>query len=100
MISKKIFTFNAFAENIYILYDDTKECVIIDPGCYSNSEKSELESFISSEGLKPVKLLNTHCHVDHVFGNYFVTDKYKVKLYMHREDLPVLNSAAVVAESY
>lgn len=61
-------TFNPFQENTYILYDDSKECVIIDPGCYTQQEKEQLLNAINGRGLKPVKLINTHCHIDHVFG--------------------------------
>lgn len=66
------FTFNPLEENTYILYDKTGECVIIDPGCCDKAEEQELSSFIKDNQLTPVKLLNTHCHIDHVLGNAFV----------------------------
>lgn len=87
MINIWYFTFGDFQENTYILCDETLECVIIDPGCYKSSEQSKLVAFIEENGLKPVKLLNTHCHIDHVLGNAFVMDKYKVRLYMHEGEL-------------
>ena len=74
MVSIKIFCFGPFQENTYVLYDETKECLVIDPGCYDNKEQQELYSFIQNTKLKPVKLINTHCHVDHVFGNKFIHD--------------------------
>lgn len=83
----KQFTFNFFAENTYVLYDDTKECVIIDPGCYHKEEKQELKSFIDDNGLKPVKLLNTHCHLDHIFGNKFIAETYSLDLYCHPKEV-------------
>ena len=67
-----VFTFNPFSENSYIVYDETKECVIIDPGCYDDQEWKALKGFITEQELKPVRLLNTHCHIDHVFGNHLV----------------------------
>jgi len=66
------FAFNPFQENTYILHDETKECIIIDPGCFTQVEKDKLVKFIEDNELKPVRLINTHCHLDHVFGNYFV----------------------------
>ncbi|PCI96386.1 MAG: MBL fold hydrolase [Flavobacteriales bacterium] len=90
MINIHYFTFNGFQENTYILYDDTKECVIIDPGCYSNEEEQVLANFISENELTPVKLLNTHCHIDHVLGNNFVASKYNIGLEMHEKDLQTL----------
>ena len=86
------FTFNPFQENTYIIYDDTKQCIIIDPGCIENHEKTELTNFIENEGLKPVRLINTHCHIDHVFGNYFINEKYGLELEIHEGELPVLNA--------
>ena len=65
------FTFNPFQENTYVLHDDSKKCIIIDPGCFHDNEKKELADFIEKENLKPVRLINTHCHIDHVFGNHF-----------------------------
>ena len=100
MISIHVFTFNPFSENSYILSDETGECVIIDPGCSNSSEEQELAGFIAENGLKPVKLWNTHCHVDHVFGNYFVSEKWKLGLEMHELDVPVLDSFAKVCQMY
>ncbi|HET7818000.1 MAG TPA: MBL fold metallo-hydrolase [Bacteroidia bacterium] len=100
MIQIQGFTFNPFQENTYILYDETKECVIIDPGCSNKSEQEELVEFIKSEELKPIKLLNTHCHIDHVLGNTFVAKKYNLKLEIHKEDLQTLHSLPQVSHLY
>jgi hydroxyacylglutathione hydrolase len=91
MIFIRAFTFNEFQENTYVLYDTTKECVIIDPGCYKSAEQQELTQFIKDAGLKPVKLLNTHCHIDHVLGNTFVASTYNIPLYLHEEELFTYN---------
>ncbi|WP_316802606.1 MBL fold metallo-hydrolase [Pedobacter nototheniae] len=92
MISIKIFTFNAYSENTYVLYDETKECTIIDPGMYDGSEQNELANFIKAEALKPVLLLNTHCHLDHVFGNKFIFDTWGLKPQFHSGELPILHA--------
>ncbi len=96
----KSFTFNPFQENTYVVYDDTKECIIIDPGCYTDKERDELRRFITSEGLKPVKLINTHCHIDHVLGNKFTSELWDLELYMHKEDLPLLENAGNIGKMY
>ncbi len=83
MIEIKKMTFNLFQENTYVLYDETKDCIIIDPGCYDSDEEAALKAFIESKGLKPVKLVNTHGHIDHVLGNFFVSEEYRVDLYGH-----------------
>lgn len=100
MISIKFFVFGPFQENTYILYDETKECIIIDPGCYDNRERAELAGFIEDNKLKPVKLINTHCHLDHVFGNGFVADTYTLKLEINKQDQPVLDSYLMSAKMY
>jgi len=99
MITVKTFTFNAYSENTYLLYDETKECVIIDPGMYEGFEQNELAAFIKQEGLKPVLLLNTHCHLDHVFGNKFIFDTYGLKPQFHEGELPILNAVPGYAPS-
>lgn len=94
------FTFNPFEENTYVLYDDTKSCVIIDPGCSNREEENELVSFIEHHGLIVKMLLNTHCHIDHILGNWFVKKKFGVSLWIHRLDQVVLNAGPVIAQSY
>jgi hydroxyacylglutathione hydrolase len=92
MISIKQFTFNPVRENTYILFDETAECVIIDPGMYDAEEQNEVVNFIRENGLKPVLLLNTHCHYDHVFGNKFVFDQWGLKPQFHKGELYILQA--------
>lgn len=94
------FTFNGFAENTFILHDDTKECVIFDPGCSSAYERKELTDFITQYRLKPVRLVNTHCHIDHIFGNKYIGELYNLPLELHLKDLPVLQAGQMVAQAY
>lgn len=100
MLSVKTFVFNPFQENSYIIYDESKEAAIIDPGCYEPDEKDELIDFIDREGLRVTKLLNTHCHVDHVLGNSFVKEKFNVGLQIHRQDEPTLKAVKVYSSNY
>lgn len=86
------FTFNPFSENTFVLHDETNECVIVDPGCYDPQEKRHLQETIQQKGLKPVKLLNTHCHLDHIMGNKFVFDTWGLAPWYHREEEKVLRS--------
>jgi hydroxyacylglutathione hydrolase len=81
------FTFNDFAENTYVLYDETGACAIVDPGCHKQQEQRELTDFISKNQLTPTHLINTHCHIDHVLGNAFVAAKYQIPLYLHQKEL-------------
>lgn len=100
MITIHSFVFSPFSENTYLLFDETRECIIIDPGCYEPFEKLELTDFISKEKLKPVKLLNTHCHIDHIFGNKFVSETFGLKLETHKEELFNLTHSGQVSKMY
>jgi glyoxylase-like metal-dependent hydrolase (beta-lactamase superfamily II) len=93
MLQVKVLTFNPVQENTYVLYSEENECIIIDPGCYFDHEKDELAGFIKSKNLLPVMLLNTHCHLDHVFGNKFISEQYGLTLQIHPLEEQMLNMA-------
>lgn len=93
-------TFNPFQENTYLVYDETGECLIFDPGCSNVAEENELKSKIEALSLTPVQLINTHCHLDHVFGNKFVADTYNLGLEIHEKELPVLEAVPMVCNMY
>lgn len=97
MTQIKSFAFNPYQENTYILYDESFECVIIDPGMYSGDEQNTLLKFISENKLKPVLLLNTHCHIDHVLGNKFIYDTYGLLPQFHKGEEMVLNAVVAYA---
>ena len=101
MIKVQVFTFNpSFYENTYLLYDETLECIIIDPGCFFKKEYDELSGFIQSQKLTPVKLINTHCHIDHVLGNSYVKRTFNVPLYINKFETEVLFAVKNYAELY
>ncbi len=79
--------FNPISVNTYILSDGSGECAIIDCGCYDSFESEELISFLDGEKLKPVLLLNTHCHLDHIFGDSLMLEKYGLRALCHHDDL-------------
>ena len=100
MLQIEKFEFNPFQENTYILYDETDECIIIDPGCADKSEENAMVEFIQNKHLVVKQLINTHCHIDHVLGNAFVSSKWQLDLEMHKEDLSILLSVANYAHLY
>ncbi len=93
-------TFNPFQENTYVVYDESKDCIIFDPGCYSQMEREQLKNYINEHNLHPVKLINTHCHIDHVFGNQFIANEYSLKLEIHRGELTVLKTVPQIGQLY
>jgi len=100
MMTVKTFEFNPFSVNTYVVFDETCECVIIDPGCLNNIEKKELSEYISTNKLHPVRLLNTHAHVDHIVGNKFVAETYNIGLEVHQGSLSFLRSAKGYAVAF
>ena len=93
MLTVKSFIFNPIQENTYVLKDQKDACCIIDPGCYFGNERVNLQEFIEQQGLTPKILLNTHCHLDHVFGNRFVYDTWNLPLHLHEKEKLVLDFA-------
>lgn len=94
------FTFNGFQENTLILYDDSGECVVVDPGCSTPAEEQELTDFVEDNDLNPVRLLNTHCHIDHIMGNAYLSKQWGLPLEAHRKEEPILAAGAQLAQAY
>ncbi len=95
-----VFTFNPFQVNTYVIYDDTGEAMIIDPACSNNREQDRLTTFIEEQKLLPKGILLTHGHVDHLLGAAFVSEKYRLKIQMHKEDHFLVQQANVYAEIF
>jgi glyoxylase-like metal-dependent hydrolase (beta-lactamase superfamily II) len=90
-----VFTFSPIQENTYVLVNQKKQAIIIDPGCYTRIEEQQLEKFIVDRELDVRLLLNTHCHLDHVFGNRFVAARWNLQPHIHPEEKQVLDYAPV-----
>ncbi len=93
MLQIKVLTFNPVEENTYLLFNEKNECIIIDPGCYYDNEREALTVAIDENNSQPKMLLNTHCHLDHVFGNKFIAEKYNLTLHLHKTEEQMLKMA-------
>lgn len=100
MLKVQSFVFNPFQENTLAISDETKECIIVDPGCAEEEERVQLRSYIDQNKLRVKLLLNTHCHIDHILGNHYVKKTFKVNLLIHRTEESTLKAAEVYAPSY
>ena len=100
MIHIQSFTFNDFQENTYVLSDESGECIIIDPGCYSRNEKEALSSYIKLNNLKPMQLLNTHCHIDHILGNHYISDTYNLLPSINKSELIIMKTASILGQNW
>jgi glyoxylase-like metal-dependent hydrolase (beta-lactamase superfamily II) len=90
MFQIAMFTFSPIQENTYLLYNATGEAAIIDPGCYFDEEKETLASYIADHNLTVKYLLQTHCHLDHIFGLKWAAETYGLSPYMHANEQQVL----------
>jgi glyoxylase-like metal-dependent hydrolase (beta-lactamase superfamily II) len=93
MLKVTSFVFSPVQENTYVVHNESGDCIIVDPGCYFGNERNELKEFIQNGQLAPKYLLNTHCHLDHVFGNKFIHDTYGLTLHLHEKEKPLLEYA-------
>ncbi len=93
MLEVKEFVFSPIEENTYVVYNEGLDCCIVDPGCYSSNERNELKDFIAGLGLQAKYLLNTHCHLDHVFGNKFIHEQFDLIPYIHKNEKRMLELA-------
>ncbi len=93
MFTVKAFVFNPVQENTYLLYNEQGHGIMIDPGCYFDQERDELCHFIEQNKIQLRLLLNTHCHLDHVFGNKWIHETYGLLLHVHEKEKQVLDFA-------
>lgn len=100
MITVEQITFNPFQENTFIIHDETKEALVVDPGCYYPEEKQRFKDYITTNGLDLKGIISTHSHLDHVFGNHFVMSEFNVGLTIHKEDLQTLKMQSKTCEMY
>ncbi len=100
MLTVKRFIFNPVQENTYVLYEGKDACCIIDPGCYFQEEKETLATWLKDHHLVPTLLLNTHCHLDHVFGNKWVADRYGLQLQFGEYEQPSFDFAPRSGEQW
>ncbi|MFO0414593.1 MAG: MBL fold metallo-hydrolase [Bacteroidota bacterium] len=93
MFQIKAFTFSPIQENTYVLYNEHGHAIVIDPGCYFEEERQIFARFVEDNQIKPLILLNTHCHLDHVFGNKWVHETYGLTLQRHAKEQQVFDLA-------
>jgi hydroxyacylglutathione hydrolase len=100
MLKVHAFAFNPFSENTYIVSDELGNCILFDPGMYNAHEQMVLVNFIKENKLKPQYLINTHCHIDHIMGNTFISETYGLSLHAHTLETPILNMGKASATMY
>ena len=92
MVKISKFVFNDFQVNTFLLIGNNRDCIVVDPGCHKENEKEQIKNFIAKNNLKPILVLNTHGHVDHVLGINFMKETYKIECAAHKEDLIIFEN--------
>lgn len=100
MLEYAVFEGGPFSENTYILSDESRDCIIIDPGCSNSQEQKRLLDYIEVKCLRPKRLINTHCHIDHVLGNNFISKRFALLPEYHKIESIVMDSCEMVAARY
>ena len=100
MLKIKKFVVNPLQENSFLIYDDSGQCIIVDPGFYYPEEKDELKIYLETNKLKLEKIINTHCHFDHIMGVEFIRNEFDVPFYAHAEDEFLIENAVKQARIF
>lgn len=100
MIKVQSFTYNPFQENTYLISNEKGQAIIIDPGMYFTAEKERMENDILKSGLIIQKIVNTHCHIDHIFSVEWMHKKYQVDLFIHKDEEQLLVNGKAMGDMY
>lgn len=100
MVTIYPFVFNPFSENTYVIFDQSNECIIIDPGNHNSSEDQLLSKYISQNHLNPVRVVCTHCHIDHVYGLDYIYREYGLLPEYHELEIPLIQALPSIAQMY
>ncbi len=73
-------------EHTYVVSDESRECVIIDPGFLYAEERNAVATYIEKEELTPRAIWLTHSHFDHVWGVAFAKEKWGIEVFASKED--------------
>ena len=100
MLNIHIFRFNPFSENTYVLFNENKNGIIIDPGNWNDEETKVLDNFIKEKEITLKNILLTHAHIDHVLGLQWSFDTFKVPVKMHEEEQEMLDRNPMSARQF
>lgn len=100
MLKVAFFTFGPFQENTYLISNQQKQCWIVDPGMYDTEETERFIDYIDTYQLIPQAIVNTHAHIDHIFGAQALMDKYNIPFAIHRKDKMMLDNAVIYAAAF
>ncbi len=100
MIRTEAIPFNDFQVNTYLVWDESQECLVVDPAFYSKDEQEQFLNLIKEMGLTVTGQINTHCHVDHILGLNFMKTQFDAPIRAHAGDLKILSNAPLMGDMF
>jgi len=100
LISTKLFIFNELGENSFVLSDESRQCILVDPGCNSFAQQDDLTRYLQDNRLTPENIVLTHGHFDHLAGLAWAKTVFSCPVIMHHDDLFLMNNAAQQAAMF
>ncbi len=100
MIQIESLVFNSFQVNTYLVWDEARNCLVVDPAFYSEEEIAFFDQHILDNRLTIVGQINTHCHVDHVLGVHHMKSHYKSPFRAHPAETNLVNNAPVMGDVF
>jgi glyoxylase-like metal-dependent hydrolase (beta-lactamase superfamily II) len=86
------FTFGPFGTNTYVVSDEQGNVLLIDPACFYPYEQQQLLNCIeklTANSQKPIAILATHGHLDHLWGAPWACEQWNTPVLMHPLDIPM-----------
>lgn len=82
MLNIRTFPLGPLQTNCYVVSNKDKECLVIDPGEQGIALSKELKKL----RLKPLAILLTHAHFDHIGAVDVIRDEFNIQVYLHKAE--------------
>lgn len=93
----KSFTLGPLENNSYLIFDQNERVgVVVDP----TFDSEIIVAFAKEKKIKIEKIINTHCHFDHIAGNFTISKVFNAPLFISKRDYPLLKNGKEIANRF